>query len=213
MFITVFTWVLHWSRFWATRIQSMPSHPIPIRSILILSRCRGVTIDGIWTWSTRIRRYRLFFILYKSLHAAFSVCFTSRFLVTDLINEDSPHSVVTSLLSGEYPATGLTQSKSSQSYVTIDGQSASLFWYKAPMWGLRPYLYFCRTVVGCLIWGALSDKRTGLSFARVTVSSNKPVVSMYNCTLVDDRLPHLRGKSKAYYGPLIYDTVPFYNKT
>jgi hypothetical protein len=28
--------------------------------------------------------------------------------------------------------------------------------------------------------GALSDERTGLSFARVTVSSNKSVVSMYN---------------------------------
>jgi hypothetical protein len=30
------------------------------------------------------------------------------------------------------------------------------------------------------MWGALSDERTGLSFARVTVSSNKSVVSMYN---------------------------------
>jgi hypothetical protein len=28
--------------------------------------------------------------------------------------------------------------------------------------------------------GALSDERTGLSFARVTVSSSKSVVSMYN---------------------------------
>jgi hypothetical protein len=61
-----------------------------------------------------------------------------------------------------------------------DGQSASLSWYKAPMWGLRPDVYFCQTVAGLLIWGALSDERTGLSFARVTASSNKPVVSMYN---------------------------------
>jgi hypothetical protein len=30
------------------------------------------------------------------------------------------------------------------------------------------------------MWGALSDERTGLSFARVTISSNKYVVSMYN---------------------------------
>jgi hypothetical protein len=30
------------------------------------------------------------------------------------------------------------------------------------------------------MWGVLSEERTGLSFARVTVSSNKPVVSMYN---------------------------------
>jgi hypothetical protein len=30
------------------------------------------------------------------------------------------------------------------------------------------------------MWGALSDERTGLSFARDTVSSSKSVVSMYN---------------------------------
>jgi hypothetical protein len=30
------------------------------------------------------------------------------------------------------------------------------------------------------MWGVLSDERTGLSLARVAVSGNKPVVSMYN---------------------------------
>jgi hypothetical protein len=30
------------------------------------------------------------------------------------------------------------------------------------------------------MWGALSEERTGLLFARVTVSNNKSVVSMYN---------------------------------
>jgi hypothetical protein len=68
----------------------------------------------------------------------------------------------------------------SQSYVTTDGQSASLSWNKAPIWGLRPDLYYCMTVAGLLMWGALSDERTGLSFARVTVSSSSSVVSMYN---------------------------------
>jgi hypothetical protein len=29
-----------------------------------------------------------------------------------------------------------------------------------------------------MVWGALSDERTGLSFVRVTVSSNKSVASM-----------------------------------
>jgi hypothetical protein len=32
------------------------------------------------------------------------------------------------------------------------------------MWGLRPDFYHCQTVVGLLMWGALSDERTGLSF-------------------------------------------------
>jgi hypothetical protein len=31
----------------------------------------------------------------------------------------------------------------SQSYVTTDGLSASLSWNKAPIWGLRPDLYYC----------------------------------------------------------------------
>jgi hypothetical protein len=38
--------------------------------------------------------------------------FTSRFLVTDHNNEDFPDSVLTLLLSGEYPATELAQPKS-----------------------------------------------------------------------------------------------------
>jgi hypothetical protein len=47
----------------------------------------------------------------------------------------------------------------SESYVTTDGQPASLSWNKAPIWGLRPGLYFCLTIAGLLISGALSDER------------------------------------------------------
>jgi hypothetical protein len=36
-FINVFTRALQWSLFWARSIQSIPSHPISLRSILILS--------------------------------------------------------------------------------------------------------------------------------------------------------------------------------
>jgi hypothetical protein len=35
-FITVFKRSLHWYLFWARSIKSIPSHPIPLRSILIL---------------------------------------------------------------------------------------------------------------------------------------------------------------------------------
>jgi hypothetical protein len=34
-------------------------------------------------------------------------------------------------------------------------QSASLSWCQAPIWGLRPELYYCQTVAGLLVWGAL----------------------------------------------------------
>jgi hypothetical protein len=56
----------------------------------------------------------------------------------------------------------------SESYVTTDGQSASLSWNKAPIWGLRPDLDYCLTVAGLLIWGALSNERAGLLFAIAT---------------------------------------------
>jgi hypothetical protein len=52
----------------------------------------------------------------------------------------------------------------SESYITTDGQSASLSWNKAPIWGLRPDFYYCQTVAGFLIWGTVSDERTNLSF-------------------------------------------------
>jgi hypothetical protein len=51
----------------------------------------------------------------------------------------------------------------SESYVTTDGQPASLSWNKAPFWGLRLDFCYCQTVAGLLMWGALSDERTGLS--------------------------------------------------
>jgi hypothetical protein len=45
-----------------------------------------------------------------------------------------------------------------ESYVTTDGQPASLSWNKAPIWGLRPDFYYCQTVAGLLMWGALFDE-------------------------------------------------------
>jgi hypothetical protein len=57
------------------------------------------------------------------------------------------------------------ESIESESYVTTDGQPASLSWNKAPIWGLRPDLDYSQTVSGLLMWGVLSDERTDLSFA------------------------------------------------
>jgi hypothetical protein len=58
--------------------------------------------------------------------------------------------------------------QSSQSYVTTDGQPASLSWNKAPIWGLRHHLDYCLTFAGFLNWCALSDERTGLPIAIAT---------------------------------------------
>jgi hypothetical protein len=54
--------------------------------------------------------------------------------------------------------------ETSRSYITTDGQSASPSWNKTPIWGLRPDLYYCKTVAGLFVSGALSDERTGLPF-------------------------------------------------
>jgi hypothetical protein len=51
-----------------------------------------------------------------------------------------------------------------ESFITTDGQSASLSWNKASIWGLRQDFYYCQTVAGLLMWDALSDERMGLSF-------------------------------------------------
>jgi hypothetical protein len=86
----------------------------------------------------------------------------------------------------------------SEPYVTTDGQSASLSSNKAPIWGLRPDFYYCQTVAGLLMWGALCDERTGLSFtiaagprrrshSRVRV----PWDSRPYFTVSDSRLPFL----------------------
>jgi hypothetical protein len=58
----------------------------------------------------------------------------------------------------------ILSSLESDSYVTSDGQLASLSWNKAPIWDLRPDFYYRRTVAGLLMWGALSDESTDLSF-------------------------------------------------
>jgi hypothetical protein len=39
--------------------------------------------------------------------------------------------------------------------------SLSLSWNKAPIWGLRPDIYFCLTVTFLFPWDALPDERTG----------------------------------------------------
>jgi hypothetical protein len=42
--------------------------------------------------------------------------------------------------------------------------TASQSWNWTPVWALQPDFYYCQTVAGLLMWGTLSDERTGLSF-------------------------------------------------
>jgi hypothetical protein len=105
----------------------------------------------------------------------------------------------------------------SQSYVTTDGQSASLSWFQAPIWGPRPDFYYCLTVAGLLMWGTLSDERTGLSFTIAAGprhhSHSWVRVKRDSCpyfTLSDSRLSQPGGPGPRVYipqeqgGPVIY---------
>jgi hypothetical protein len=42
---------------------------------------------------------------------------------------------------------GTVSESESESYITTDSQSASLSWNKAPIWGLRPDICLCSTVL------------------------------------------------------------------
>jgi hypothetical protein len=64
----------------------------------------------------------------------------------------------------------------SESYVTTNGQSASLSWNKASIWGLPPDFYYCQKVAGLLMSGALSDERTGLSFTTVLAPASAVIL-------------------------------------
>jgi hypothetical protein len=91
------------------------------RIILDIVTYLGVTIEGVWIGeldllTTRTHHSELQVItapslistLYKSLHPKSpQFTFTNRFLLTDLNNEGSPASVLTSLLTGEYLTTEL----------------------------------------------------------------------------------------------------------
>jgi hypothetical protein len=64
-----------------------------------------------------------------------------------------------------------------ESYVTTDGQSASLSWNETPVWGPRPDFCYFQTVADFLMWGVLSDGRTGLSF----IITACPCMYLYMC--------------------------------
>jgi hypothetical protein len=69
----------------------------------------------------------------------------------------------------------------SRSHVTTDGQSSSLSWCQAPIWGFRPDFYYRETVAGLLMWGSLPDERTGLPFTIQAGPSPRGLVTIFYC--------------------------------
>jgi hypothetical protein len=95
------------------------------------------------------------------------------------------------------------------------GPSASLSSNKAPIWGLRLDFYHCQIVSGLLIWGALSDERTGLSFtisARSRQRSHSRVRVPWDLrpyfTVSDLRLPFLSPPTSRRFTVEVVDPAP-----
>jgi hypothetical protein len=92
----------------------------------------------------------------------------------------------------------------SQSYVTTDGQSASVL-VSSPHLGPKIGFRYCQTVAGLLMWGTLSDEMTGLSFT-ITVCPCQlchsrvlvPRGSEHYFTVSDSRLPQPGGPRSSY---------------
>jgi hypothetical protein len=58
----------------------------------------------------------------------------------------------------------LSSNLQSQGYVRTDGQSESVSWCEAPIWGPRRFSLLSTQLRVCWCGGALFDERTGLSF-------------------------------------------------
>jgi hypothetical protein len=112
-FIIVFTRALHWSLPWARSIQSIPSHPISIRSILILSTHLRLGLpSGLYPSSFPTNILYAFRFAPLVLHAppiSSPVTWSFQLYFEKSTSYEAPHYVVFSnLLSLQYTSTGPT---------------------------------------------------------------------------------------------------------
>jgi hypothetical protein len=70
-----------------------------------------------------------------------------------------------------------------------NGQSASVSWNKAVIWGLQPGFYYCQTGAGLLMWGTRFDAAGPRQHSHSCV--RVPWDSRPYFTVSDSRLPFL----------------------
>jgi hypothetical protein len=82
---------------------------------------------------------------------------------------------------------GLSTESESESCVTTDGQPASLSWNKAPVWGLRPDIYYSLTITVLFLWGTVSDKSCCCPSPAQSFLGPSPfgLVTIFNCLRIE----------------------------
>jgi hypothetical protein len=158
-----------------------------IRTYLSLPKTRSILY-----WTTRV--------------FSLSSTMTALVLIYELVTSSA--SLVRWLTLHYWTSFRLNQSNRVESYVTTDGQSASLSWYQAPIWGLWPDFYYCWTLAGLLIWDALSDERTGLSITIAAVFAKAVILRSESRGAHDHILlsqicdsPNLEGQVPVFISP------------
>jgi hypothetical protein len=170
-----------------------------VESVMVLSRF-GITIDGVWigkwiylplihtTWhynsSAIVNLHTL--QINTALAKLFPACsiFSSRSLATASNRVDSSSSC-SQVLSSQPPVqNSCTPGQSqSQSYVTTDGQSASLSWCQAPIWDLRPDFFFLSD--SCGFAGrpnCLQDNSSARTTQKTPAPRIPPLLRAYCCS-------------------------------
>jgi hypothetical protein len=79
-----------------------------------------------------------------------------------------------------------------ESYVNDEQSFSQSSWNKAPIQSLGPDFYYCQTVAGLLVWGALSDERMGHLQLPLALASTVILGSEFRGTLDHILLSQIR---------------------
>jgi hypothetical protein len=120
----------------------------------------------------------------------------------------SNNTVIAVFLTVQFITAPAKPESQSQNHVTIDGQSASLSWNKALVWGLRPEFYYCLQLRVCgggtlsLTSGRVCRLQLLLALARaVFFRVRVPRYSSPCFAVSDSRLPQPGGPGPRIYIP------------
>jgi hypothetical protein len=152
-----------------------------------------------------IEKWNTFYVQHTSVNLALSEIMKQKWGHTTRL----PHcQYISKLVTGVHTLQTIRLLYKSRSKSCYDWRSVGLsLLASSPMWGSKPDFCYCKTVAGLLMWGALSNERTGLSFkiagprqrshSRVGV----PHVSWPYFTVSDSRFPNLEGQIPVFISP------------